>query len=277
MPKKEKKGKSFLLYFILIIFTIIFIYPVIWMIFGSFKDRTEFYTNIWGIPEKLHFENYINAWSSIKLGEKMLNSIFVTIIALLISIPVNSCAAYALARIDFKFSKLIHNYLLSGVMIPAGILAIPIFSFSLKINLINNLFGLALIFSAQSIAMGMFIMYSFFISLPKELEQAAMIDGCSKLKSFMLIVMPLAKPGVMTQIIFSGLTIWNEYFLSSIMIRNEKLQTIPIALASFGGKYTVNYGELFAALTITTIPVIIVYIFAQRSFIEGLSAGAIKG
>ncbi|NLW09001.1 MAG: carbohydrate ABC transporter permease [Firmicutes bacterium] len=264
-------------YLILIFFFILCVEPVVWMVFGSFKDRAEFYANIWGPPKVYHFENYVKAWNNAGLGRKILNSIFVTFFALLISIPVNSCAAYVLARMRFKYAKLIYFYLLTGIMIPSGIMAIPTFSVALRINLVNSLFGLVLIFAAQSIAMGMFIMRSFFISLPKGLEEAALIDGCTRFKCFTHIILPLTKPGIMTQVIFSGLTIWNEYLLSSIMIRSENLQTIPLGLASFVGKYTVNYPELFAALVIVTVPVIIIYILAQKSFIEGLSAGAIKG
>ena len=138
-------------------------------------------------------------------------------------------------------------------------------------------FGLMLIYAAQNIAMGMFIMRGFFISLPRELEEAAMIDGCSRFGCFVRIIVPLARAGVATQVIFNGLTIWNDYFMANIMITKDELRTLPLSIANFVGKHSTNYPELFAMLTMATIPVIIVFVLSQKSFIEGVAAGAVKG
>lgn len=277
---KSKRKKRFNLIVdavILVFFFIISVYPIIWMISGSLKDSGEFYTNIWGLPSKLIFSNYVNAWTYGGLGQKFINSFIITFGSLLIIIPVNSCAAYALARLKFKFRSGIYLFLLIGIMIPAGVLGIPTFTVAMKLGLINSRIGLMLVYAAQNIAMGMFIMRAFFISLPKELEEASMIDGCSRFGSFVRIILPLAKAGVMTQVVFHGLSIWNEYFMANIMITNPDLRTLPLSIANFVGKYTTNYPELFAALSIATIPVIIIFIIAQKSFIEGVSAGAVKG
>lgn len=262
---------------ILLIMVIICIYPIVWMFFGSMKDKAEFYTNIWGLPKQIHLDNYIAAWKNADLGRRFINSLIVTLGSMCIMIPVTSCAAYAVARLNFKGKNLIYMYLLLGIMIPAGVLGIPTFTVAMKMGLLNSHFGLMLIYAAQNIAMGMFIMRGFFISLPRELEEAAMIDGCSRLGCFVRIIVPLARAGVATQVIFNGLTIWNDYFMANIMITKDELRTLPLSIANFVGKHSTNYPELFAMLTMATIPVIIVFVLSQKSFIEGVAAGAVKG
>ena len=262
---------------ILLIMVIICIYPIVWMFFGSMKDKAEFYTNIWGLPKQIHLDNYIAAWKNADLGRRFINSLIVTLGSMCIMIPVTSCAAYAVARLNFKGKNLIYMYLLLGIMIPAGVLGIPTFTVAMNMGLLNSHFGLMLIYAAQNIAMGMFIMRGFFISLPRELEEAAMIDGCSRFGCFVRIIVPLARAGVATQVIFNGLTIWNDYFMANIMITKDELRTLPLSIANFVGKHSTNYPELFAMLTMATIPVIIVFVLSQKSFIEGVAAGAVKG
>ena len=262
---------------ILLIMVIICIYPIVWMFFGSMKDKAEFYTNIWGLPKQIHLDNYIAAWKNADLGRRFINSLIVTLGSMCIMIPVTSCAAYAVARLNFKGKNLIYMYLLLGIMIPAGVLGIPTFTVAMKMGLLNSHFGLMLIYAAQNIAMGMFIMRGFFISLPRELEEAAMIDGCSRFGCFVRIIVPLARARVATQVIFNGLTIWNDYFMANIMITKDELRTLPLSIANFVGKHSTNYPELFAMLTMATIPVIIVFVLSQKSFIEGVAAGAVKG
>lgn len=262
---------------ILLIMVIICIYPIVWMFFGSMKDKAEFYTNIWGLPKQIHLDNYIAAWKNADLGRRFINSLIVTLGSMCIMIPVTSCAAYAVARLNFKGKNLIYMYLLLGIMIPSGVLGIPTFTVAMKMGLLNFHFGLMLIYAAQNIAMGMFIMRGFFISLPRELEEAAMIDGCSRFGCFVRIIVPLARAGVATQVIFNGLTIWNDYFMANIMITKDELRTLPLSIANFVGKHSTNYPELFAMLTMATIPVIIVFVLSQKSFIEGVAAGAVKG
>ena len=262
---------------ILLLFFIVSVYPVIWMFFGSLKDTNEFYTNIWGFSKSPTWGNYVTAWKNALLGEKLVNNIIVTVGSLIVLIPVNSFSSYVIARLKFKGKKWIYMYLLLGIMIPTGVLGIPTFTVALKMGLNNSRLGLVLIYAAQSIAMGVFIMRSFFVTLPKALEEAAIVDGCTRFGSFVKVILPLAKAGVVTQVIFKGLTIWNEYFMANIMITSQNLQTLPLAIANFTGQHTTDYPVLFAALSIATLPVIIIYVICQKSFIEGVAAGAVKG
>lgn len=262
---------------ILFVFFVISVYPVVWMFLGSLKSSNEFYTNIWGFSMEPTWSNYITAWNNALLGEKLVNNIIVTVGSLLVLIPVNSFSSYAIARLKFKGKRWIYMYLLVGIMIPTGVLGIPTFTVALKMGLNNSRLGLVLINAAQAIAMGVFIMRAFFVTLPKALEEAAIVDGCTRFGSFVKIILPLAKAGVVTQVIFNGLTIWNEYFMANIMITSQSLQTLPLAIANFTGQHTTDYPVLFAALSIATLPVVIIYVICQKSFIEGVAAGAVKG
>lgn len=277
MKKKKITVYHVICALVLIVMLVICVYPILWMFLGSMKDKAEFYTNIWGLPTRFHLENYFAAWKNADLGRRFINSIVVTVGSMCVMIPVTSCAAYAVARLKFKGRNLIYMYLLTGIMIPAGVLGIPTFTVAMKMGMLNSHWGLMLIYAAQNIAMGMFIMRGFFISLPKELEEAAMIDGCSRFGCFVRIIVPLARAGVATQVIFSGLTIWNDYFMANIMITRDELRTLPLSIANFVGKHSTNYPELFAMLTMATLPIIIIFILSQRSFIEGVAAGAVKG
>lgn len=277
MKKKKISVYHVICALVLIVMLVICVYPILWMFLGSMKDKAEFYTNIWGLPTRFHLENYFAAWKNADLGRRFINSIVVTVGSMCVMIPVTSCAAYAVARLKFKGRNLIYMYLLTGIMIPAGVLGIPTFTVAMKMGMLNSHWGLMLIYAAQNIAMGMFIMRGFFISLPKELEEAAMIDGCSRFGCFVRIIVPLARAGVATQVIFSGLTIWNDYFMANIMITRDELRTLPLSIANFVGKHSTNYPELFAMLTMATLPIIIIFILSQRSFIEGVAAGAVKG
>lgn len=277
-----KKSNGFSVYhvicaLVLIVMFLICVYPIVWMILGSFKGNGEFYTNIWGLPKSFGFENYWTAWRDGQMARRFINSLIVTIGSMCVLIPATTCAAYAVARLNFKGKRLIYAYLLLGIMIPAGVLGIPTFTVAMKLKLLNSHFGLMLVYAAQNIAMGMFIMRGFFLSLPKELEEAALIDGCSRFGCFVRIILPLAKAGVATQVIFNGLTIWNDYYMANIMITRDELRTLPLSVAAFVGRHTTDYPQLFAMLTMATLPIIIIFILSQRSFIEGVAAGAVKG
>lgn len=206
-----------------------------------------------------------------------MNSLLVTGGFLCILLPVVCCAAYAIARVQFKGKKWVFRYLLMGVMIPGGVLAIPSFALAVKLSLVDTRTGLTLFCVAHSIAFGVFLMRSFFISLPKSLEEAAMIDGCTRFGSFLRVILPLSVPGLMTQVIYSGLNVWNNYLMANLLIRSPEKQTLPLGLAIFTAENNVKYPVLFAALVCVTVPMLLVYIAGQKTFIAGMTAGAVKG
>lgn len=278
MKKKQKKWLAAIpKWLILGFFLVITLYPVLWMIFGSLKSTSEFYLNIWGAPKTFLLENYVNAWNRGQLGRKYINSILATGLFLLIIIPVNSCAAYVLARMRFKGKTFIYTFLLVGMMIPSGVLGMPTYTVALKLGLVDSITGISLVYAGQSISFGVFLMRAFYMGLPASLEEAAVIDGCNRFQSFLKVVVPLTLPGIMIQVIFSGLNMWNEYFLSSLMLRSNEVKTLPLGIMTFVGEYSTDYPQMFAALTAATMPMIILYLIGQKQFITGLTAGATKG
>ncbi|HEX2946087.1 MAG TPA: carbohydrate ABC transporter permease [Clostridia bacterium] len=264
-------------YFLLACALVVSIYPVLWMILGSLKDTNAFYNNIWGLPGVFHWGNYVYSWNKAAIGQKYINTVMITAGFLALLLPTVSAAAYAIARLNFKGKKKIYMFFLSGIMVPSGILAIPSFIVANQLHLTNTRIGMMLFYTAQATAFGIFLMRSFFISLPKSLEEAAMIDGCSRFGSFLRIILPLSVPGIMTQVVYSGLVVWNEYMIASLFVRSTELQTLALGLKVFIGQYSTDYPSLFAAMVLVTIPMLILYICAQKTFIAGMTAGAVKG
>ena len=272
-------GKGFklaLVYGILIIATIQTIYPLIWMIFGSLKSDSDLFNNIWGPPRAIVWQNYVDAWRIAELGARIGNSIIMTVISLLLLIAVSSIAAYALARLRFPGREAIFLLILASMMIPPEVTVIPLFIVVRDIGILNSRFGLVMVYVGTSMAFSIFLLRGFFMSIPHELEDAALVDGANRLRVFVYIVLPLARPGLATVAIFQGMFIWNEFFLAFIFIRQTELQTIPLGLVNFFNRYQADWTLYFAALTTVTVPVIALYVAMQRWFIEGLTAGAVK-
>jgi raffinose/stachyose/melibiose transport system permease protein len=265
------------IYLSLFIVSVISIYPVLWMLFGSLKGTNEFYTNIWGFPSSPLWENYILAWETGGIGTRFINSIISTLGTLAVILPFTSLAGYAFAKLKFPGNKVLFYFFMLSMMIPSGITAIPVFSVIINLGLLNTRLSLIIVLSAQAMGFGIFLMRAFFISLPSQLEEAALIDGCTPFGAFIRVILPLAVPGLATQVIFSGMGAWNDYFMSSILLRSPELETLPMGLVNFIGQYQIEYPQMFAYLSIITVPVIILYILGQRQFISGLTAGAIKG
>ncbi len=264
-------------YLIMGILAVLTIYPMIWMLLGSFKSLGEFYTNIWGLPHVWHWANFSQAWSQVQLGQKFVNSLISTVGTLILTLPLCSMAGYAFAKVDFPLRRYIYYFVLAGIMIPFGVTAIPVLTTEISLGLFDTRLGLILVYAAQNLPFGIFLMYSFFQSIPSDLEEAGLIDGCNRFTAFIRIVLPLAKPGLATLLIFTGTSVWNEYLMASVLIHQPNLETLPLGLVNFTTAHSTNYPELFAALSIVTVPMVLVYLVAQRQFISGLTAGALKG
>ncbi|WP_158970494.1 carbohydrate ABC transporter permease [Chachezhania sediminis] len=264
-------------YLLMAIMAVLALYPLVWMALGSLKSGGEFYTNIWGLPADPQWRNFPDAWVRGGLGIKFLNSAIVTFGTLAITLPVTSIAAYAITSMDFRGRSLAYGALLLGIMIPFGVTAIPVFSVIAQLGLLNTRLALVLVYSAQAVAFSTFLMCAFFQSLPAEIEEAARLEGCTRFSAFWRVMLPLARPGLAAQAVFVGTTAWNEYFLASLIIRDPARETIPVGLVSFTGRYATDYPALFAALTMATLPLLALYLLAQKQFVAGLTGGAVKG
>jgi raffinose/stachyose/melibiose transport system permease protein len=280
--RRARWGKMFrtftpVTYVVMAIVVVMTIYPMVWMVFGALKSTGEFYTNIWSWPHVFAWSNFSFAWDQAGLGQKFINSIIATTGTLLLVLPLCSMAGYAFAKVPFPGRRWIYYFVLIGIMIPFGVTAIPVLTVEINLHLFDTLQGLTLVYAAQALPFGTFLMYAFFESIPDELEEAALTDGCSRLGALWRIILPLTKPGLATLLIFVGASTWNEYFMASVLIHQDNLETLPLGLVVFTTQHSTDYPELFAALTIVTAPLVIVYLVAQRQFISGLTAGALKG
>jgi raffinose/stachyose/melibiose transport system permease protein len=265
------------IYAALILFAVQTVYPILWMIFGSLKTNDDLFTNVWGPPRVLQWGNYAEAWQIGSLGTRIGNSILVTAGSLALLLLVATPAAYAIARMALPGGRAIFLAILATMMVPAQTTLIPLFLIVKELGLLNSRLGLVLVYAATGAAFSIFILRAFFLSIPAELEDAALCDGANRIQAFLHIILPLARPGLATVAIFQGMEIWNEFFLAFIFIRDPVKQTIPLGLVEFFFRYQSEWTLYFAALTTITLPVIVLYVAMQRQFIQGLTAGALKG
>jgi raffinose/stachyose/melibiose transport system permease protein len=261
---------------ILALFSLVIVYPVAWMVFASFKTPEELVTNIWGLPGSLVWENYVKAWQAARLGNALFNSVFVSLMVVLLVVAFAAPAAYALAKFPFRFATAI--FLLFVVTMQAPVPVIPLYVMLVRMHLTDSYFGLILPMVAGGLPLAIFIFRAFFLTIPRELEEAAVVDGSTRWGAFRRVVLPISTPAIATVSILQFLGAWNEYFLALILIRSPERRTIPLAVQvffySFGRS---EWTQVFAALTIGSLPMIIVYILMQRQFIQGLTSGAVKG
>ena len=270
-------GELALVYAALIVVLLQTIYPLFWVLSGSLKTKNEIITNVWGPPAGLEFGNYAEAWKMAGMGMRIVNSVSITAAALLVLVAAATPCAYALARLRFRGRGIVTAAIVAAMFVPPQVMAIPLFMVARDLGLINNRLGVAVIYAASSLPLSVFILRSFFLTLPADLEDAARVDGASRFQVLLHIMLPLIRPGVALVLIFAFIEIWNDFFLAFLLLRKPELQTIPLGLVSFFQQYDSLWNLYFAALMITTLPVIIVFLLMQRQFIAGLTAGAVKG
>jgi len=270
----------FLLYIILGIWTFLVIYPLIWTLFGSLKDNKQFFLGKpWDLPKlPLVWENFSNVWSNYHMGNYFFNSLVVTILSSFLALLLSSTTSYILARFKFKFSGVIYTMYIASMMIPLIMGLIPLFFLLDTFSLDNTLLGLILVYAAYQLPFSIFVLVGFYKTLPREIQEAAYIDGASHSGTFFRIMMPLAKPGMITITIMNFLTIWNEYIYGVVLVNDPEKYTLPVGIAVMQAEmqYKTEWGPLFAALLISMIPVFIVYFVFQRQIAGGITAGAVK-
>lgn len=279
MTKTKKKAKlpTILIYLFLIFMVVIYLAPVFWIGMTSLKTRPEIYKNPFGWPETLQWGNYKVAWETGKLGIAMLNSLFVCVITLALTMLIGSMAAFAIARMKWKLSGVAMLYILIGMMIPVHCVLIPLFVRFAKLGLSNNLWGLILPYLTFSLPTSVYIMTGFFRSIPNELLESACIDGCSIYKIFFEIALPLSRTGLFVTGLMTFIANWNELLLALVFISDGKKKTLPVALTKFVTPYQTNYDKMFPAIMIAIIPTIIVYTLFSNQIVDGLTTGAVKG
>lgn len=266
-------------YLFLTLIVVVSLGPVFWVLMSSFKTYNELNSSAISLPSHFMLDNYITALDpkQAPILKFFLNSVIVCSANTFIVVFVVSACAYVVARFNFKMKKLIVMLISASLLLPAQALSQPIFVMLNKMNLFDTKIGLILVYGALGIPITFFIMRSFFLSIPRAIEEAAYIDGADFLSTFVKIVLPLAKPGMITAAILQFMSTWNEFYFALMLTSGSKARTIPIALNYFMSAFGSNYSALFAAVIITIIPTIIVFIMGQNQIIDSLTAGAVKG
>jgi ABC-type glycerol-3-phosphate transport system permease component len=261
---------------ILVLASVVAIYPIYYMVVTAFKTRPTWLQNQFGLPIPFTFQNIIDALNKGNIPLWLLNSLIVTIASLVVSTIVSAFAAYALARFRFAGRDLYFNSMIALMVIPPAVLILPLFVLMVNIGLINTLLSVIIIYSGLLIPFSVYLLVSFFRSLPPELFDAAAIDGCSNLDTFIRITMPLSTPALVTLVVVNALFVWNELFIALVFLQDERVKTLMPGLTLFKGHFTVNEPLIMAGTLIATIPMVLLYLFGQRLFVEGLVAGAVK-
>lgn len=275
--KKQARTVSTLIYIFLILLAIIYIVPLLWVLITSLKDDSTLMLSPWAMPASIEWGNYEFAWTKGHLGTAMLNSLIVCTTTLVVSMLFGAMAAFAIAKLRWKLSKLTMYYFLIGMMIPIHTILIPLFVQFSGWKMSNTLIGIIIPYITFSLPITIYIMVGFFEGIPNELFEAACIDGCSVYKMFGTVAIPLAKTGFMVTGLMSFVSNWNELLLAMVFISNEAKKTLPVSLTKFVGPYHTNYCQMFAAIMIAIVPTIIAYVAFANQIVEGLTAGAVKG
>jgi ABC-type glycerol-3-phosphate transport system permease component len=262
---------------IMLVIMVFSFFPFIWMILNSFRTTSELYMNPLGVPNKFDFSVFIRAWGRAHFDYAIRNSVVLTITTVIIIVALSSFAAYPLARMRFKGRGFIYMFIISGQMVSAQIILIPLFVLFRNMQLLGNLWSVILAVSAGSIPFSTLLFVNAFREIPKEIDDSTEIDGCSRLQYFFSILVPLTMPIFASVIIFQSLGVWNEYLLSLTFLTRADSRTITLELKNFFGAWQSDWPGLFAALSMTVVPVLVLYLFLQKYFIKGLTAGAVKG
>jgi len=250
---------------------------VILLILSLNTPQRVFYEGNMFVPD-FYFKNYIEGWIKSNIGNAMVNSAIITIMAIAVIIVLSSMAAYSIARFQYRFNKLIFAILLCCMMIPGIINTVPLYTLMIDIGAINSLWGMALVCATNALPQGVFVFSGFIKSIPKEIEESAIIDGCSYFSSFWRIVFPLLKPSISAIVILNGFGIWNNYSQAVFFLQDSSKHNVPQALSVYFQQFAGAKWNLMAATAvIAIIPVITAFLFFQKNLINGLTDGALKG
>lgn len=263
---------------VLLPYILVVLYPLYFVLISSFKGNSEIVLKPWNLPEKIDFFNYVNALSNNNIGRYFFNSLYVTTVSTTAGILLSLGIAFAVTRMRFpQLSRLVYGVLLLSLLIPPVSLLIPLYIMIKDFGLYNTPMALIVPYTAFGIPISVFIIAAFLKSIPRELEEAGIVDGLSVYGLLGRIVLPLTTPTLVTVFILNFMGHWNEYIMANLFLSSQSLRTLPVAVVSFMDKFNMNYGALCASVIISSAPVIAVYAILQRKIIEGVAAGSLKG
>lgn len=282
--------KKSVIYIILSLLAVVIGVPVGWVFLASIKQNSEFYGNPWKLPQTLFFQNFADAWGSAKMGEYMLNSVIVTGLALFLLLVIALPAAYCLSRFKFRLRKIINVFFMAGLFINVNYIVVPIFlmfvdgdkalkKMGLTPVFLNNIYVLALVYAATALPFTIYLLSGYFVTIPRTYEEAAYIDGSGYFKTMVKVILPMARPSIITVILFNFLAFWNEYIIAITLLTDPKGgKTLPVGLMNLmkAQNAAAQYGRMYAGLVLVMLPTLLIYIVVQRKLTQGMTLGGLK-
>lgn len=264
-------------YLFLIIYALLIVYPLLFLFFSSMKTNDAIFLTPFAPPTAIDFSSYVKVWTQFRLGEYFLNSVYYAGIATFAVVLISSMAAYAIVRMKWKLKGFVFGLILIGLMVPFHSQLVPIYILLTKIGLREPRVALPLVYVAFAMPITVFIVSGYFRTIPRALEESAVIEGASLVRSFFTIILPIARPAIATVLIFDFITIWNDFFAALVFVTREADKTLQVAVAGLKGVFVTRYSDLLAAVIIALVPSALVYILLQDKIVEGMTAGAVKG
>jgi ABC-type glycerol-3-phosphate transport system permease component len=261
---------------IVILATLLSLFPVYFMTVSAFKTKADYLADKWGLPHAVFFDNFVTAVAGEKFFIRFFNSTVLTVGAVGISLIFACLAAYAFARMEFPGKRSLFNLMLSLMVVPPVVMLIPMFVTMVRWKLVNTYQGAILIYVGLLLPFSVYLMTNFFRTVPKEIMDAARIDGCSNFGVFWRIMMPLSAPAVITLVVVNALWVWNELLIALVFLQSDNLKTLMVGIAAMRSRNYVDIPATMAGLLIATIPIVVLYMFGQKYFIRGLVSGAVK-
>lgn len=274
--KNKKLIASIIKYIVISGLLLVYIVPFVFVLINSFKDRKDVVANPLALPDTIKFSNFITAFEKMNYGHAFVNTLIITVLSVIVIIVFSSMTAYILVRKDWKFNKFMFFSMVLSMIIPFQGIMIPLVSIYGSIGMLNTKWALIYMYLGFGISLAVFMYHGFIKSIPVELEEAAMIDGASRFQTFWQIVFPIMKPITMTITTLDMLWIWNDFLLPSLVLIAPNERTLQLSTYVFNGTYTTDYGLSMSALMLSILPVLIIYLFLQRSIIGGVLQGSIK-
>jgi raffinose/stachyose/melibiose transport system permease protein len=282
MTPRERAGRisrRTLTNILIILILIVEIYPLFWILSSSFKSQNEFETEpLWSLPSVLNFQNYVDAWNTAQLGTDAINSLIVTLVSMAIILVLGCGAAFALEVMVWKGRGKVLLFIVGGLMVPIQLILLPLFTIYFKIGLTNSLWPLIITYVGQGLPLTVFLMATYFRSVPRELFEACTLDGGSIYRCFVSVGVPLVRNGIFTMALLLFFSIWNDLLIALTFNSSPQLSTVQVGLLNFNGQYgQTTYGPLFAAISIVIFATLVVYALINQQVMKGLTAGSVKG
>jgi len=267
---------SLLRQLVVLFFTVLALFPLYFMLVSSLKSKADYLENKFNLPPHPIIDNFLTAFAGEKFLIRFANSTILTVGAVAFSLLIACLAAYAFARMQFPGRRTLFNLMLSLMVVPPVVMVVPLFVTMVRVGLVNTYQGVILIYIGLLLPFSVYMMTNFFQTIPREIVEAARIDGCSSFGVFARILMPLSAPAVITLIVVNSLWVWNELLIALIFLQRDEMKTLMVGIASMRSRIYVDIPATMAGLMVATIPIVVLYLFGQRYFIRGLIGGAVK-